>query len=216
MQKESTITDNERGIQPMQTQTQPTSTALQIPEPPIARFLFADTRLAPLWAIIRLYLGYEWFMAGWGKLTNPAGVWVGAKAGTAVAGFIQGALAKTSGDHPDVSGWYATFLQQVALPNAVLFSYLVTFGELLVGVALILGLLTGFAAFFGGFMNASYLFAGTVSINPLLLILAILIVLACRVAGYCGLDRWALPLLGVPGLPSTLFWPRATSAPSRP
>jgi thiosulfate dehydrogenase (quinone) large subunit len=94
-------------------------------------------------------------MAGWGKLTNPAGAWLGATAGTAVAGFIKGALAKTAGDHPDVSGWYATFLQQVALPNAAVFSYMVTFGEILVGVALILGLLTGVAAFFGGFMNAS-------------------------------------------------------------
>ena len=200
----------------MQMQTQVGSTTLQIAEPPIARFLFADTRLAPLWAIIRIYLGYEWLVAGWGKLTNPAGVWVGAKAGTAVAGFITGALAKTAGDHPDVSGWYAGFLQNVALPNAVVFSYLVTFGEILVGVALILGLLTGIAAFFGGFMNASYLFAGTVSTNPVLLLLAVLIVLAWRVAGYWGLDRWALPMLGVPSAPGTLFPPRATPAPVRP
>ncbi len=200
----------------MQTQAQSTSTTLQIPEPPIARFLFADTRLAPLWTIIRLYLGYEWLMAGWEKLTNPAGAWVGATAGTAISGFLKGALAKTAGDHPDVSGWYATFLQQVALPNAVVFSYLVTFGEILVGVALILGLLTGFAAFFGGFMNASYLFAGTVSTNPVLLLLAILIILAWRVAGYWGLDRWALPLLGVPGFPGTFFKSRPIPAPSRP
>jgi len=199
----------------MQTSAQPGSTALQIPEPPIARFLFADTRLAPLWTIIRLYLGYEWLTAGWGKLTDPAGVWVGAKAGTAVAGFITGALEKTAGDHPDVSGWYAAFLQQVALPNAVVFSYLVTWGEILVGVALILGLLTGIAAFFGGFMNASYLFAGTVSTNPVLLLLAILIILAWRVAGYWGLDR-ALPLLGVPSMPGTLFRRDTPAAPSRP
>jgi thiosulfate dehydrogenase (quinone) large subunit len=130
--------------------------------------------------------------------------------------LYPGALAKTAGDHPDVSGWYATFLQQVALPNAVIFSYLVTFSEILVGVALILGLLTGVAAFFGGFMNASYLFAGTVSTNPVLLLLAILLVLAWRVAGYWGLDRWALPMLGVPGAPGTLFRPRAILAPSRP
>ncbi|NTU85809.1 MAG: DoxX family membrane protein [Chloroflexales bacterium] len=188
----------------------------QIPEPALARLLFADPRLAPIWAIIRLYLGYEWLTAGWGKLTNPAGVWVGASAGAAVSGFIQGALAKTSGDHPDVSGWYAGFLQQVALPNAVLFSYLVTFGEILVGIALILGLFTGVAAFFGGFMNASYLFAGTVSTNPLLLLLALAIALAWRVAGYWGLDRWALPLLGVPGYPGALFRPRTAPAPTKP
>jgi thiosulfate dehydrogenase (quinone) large subunit len=201
----------------MQNQTHPRGTIVQIAEPPIAQFLFADTRLAPLWAILRLYLGYEWLAAGWGKLTNPAGVWVGAKAGAAVTGFIQGALEKTTGDHPDVSGWYAVFLQQVALPNAELFSYLVTFGEILVGVALMVGLLTGVAAFFGGFMNASYLFAGTVSTNPILLLLAFLIVLAWRVAGFWGIDRWALPMLGVPGYPGTLFQPAAPSvAPTRP
>lgn len=200
----------------MQTQTQARSTRLQIAEPPIARFLFADTRLAPLWTIIRLYLGYQWLTSGWGKLTNPAGVWVGAKAGTAITGFLTGALEKTGGNHPDVSGWYALFVQQVALPNAVVFSYMVTFGEILVGVALILGLLTGIAAFFGAFMNANFLFAGTVSTNPVLLLLAILIVLAWRVAGYWGLDRWALPLLGVPTAPGTLFPPRATPAPTRP
>jgi thiosulfate dehydrogenase (quinone) large subunit len=199
----------------MQAQTRTSPTVVQIPEPPIARFLFADTRLAPLWTIIRLYVGYEWLTAGWGKLTNPAGVWVGAKAGTAVTGFMQGALQKTGGDHPDVTGWYAWFLQNIALPNAVAFSYMVTFGEILVGIALILGLLTGIAAFFGGFMNASYLLAGTVSTNPFLFILATWLVLAWRVAGWWGLDRWALPLLGVPGAPGTLFQGHTTNEPGR-
>ncbi|GAA4021946.1 DoxX family membrane protein [Deinococcus rubellus] len=166
-------------------------------EPAISRFLFADPRLAPLWTLLRLYVGYEWLLAGWEKLTNPAGVWVGAKAGTAVSGFLQGALHKASGDHPDVSGWYATFLERVALPNAATFSYLVAYGEILVGLALILGLFTGLAAFFGGLMNASYLLAGTVSVNPLLFILATWLVLGWRVAGWWGLDRWVLPRFGV-------------------
>jgi thiosulfate dehydrogenase [quinone] large subunit len=115
-----------------------------------------------------------------------------------------------------VTGWYAWFLQNVALPNAVAFSYMVTFGEILVGIALILGLLTGIAAFFGGFMNASYLLAGTVSTNPFLFILATWLVLAWRVAGWWGLDRWALPLLGVPGAPGTLFQGRTTGEPAPP
>jgi thiosulfate dehydrogenase (quinone) large subunit len=177
---------------------------LEIPEPNISKFLFADTRLAPLWTLVRLYVGYEWLIAGWGKLTNPAGVWVGEKAGTAVTGFLNGALTKTDGAHPDVQGYSAWFLQNIALPNASLFSYLVTFGEIAVGIALIMGLFTGIAAFFGGFMNASYLLAGTVSTNPLLFILAMLLVLAWRTAGYWGLDRWVLPRIGVPGYPGPL------------
>lgn len=183
----------------------------EIPEPGLARLLFADTRLAPLWLVIRLYVGYEWLIAGWEKFSNPKGLWVGQAAGTAIKGFAAGALKKTSGDHPDVSGVYASFLQHVVLPNAALWSYMITFGEILVGLGLILGLFTGIAAFFGGFMNANYLLSGTVSSNPLLFILATWLVLAWRVAGYWGLDRWALPLIGVPGAPGSLFQRRKTT-----
>ncbi|THF70090.1 DoxX family protein [Deinococcus sp. Arct2-2] len=173
-----------------------------IPEPYLTQLLFANPRLALLWAILRVYVGYEWLTAGWGKVTNPAGIWVGEKAGTAVTGFLKGALAKTTGEHPDVPGWYAWFVQHVALPNATVFSYLVAYGEALVGIALIVGLFTGLAAFFGGVMNASYLLAGTLSTNPLLFILATWLVLGWRVAGYWGLDRWVLPKLGV-GMPTS-------------
>lgn len=187
-------------------------TTLEIPEPNIARFLFSDVRMAPLWTLVRLYVGYEWLIAGWGKATNPAGVWVGDKAGAAVTGFLTGALKKTSGDHPDVQGYYGWFIQHVALPNATFLSYAVTFGEIFVGVALILGLFTGIAAFFGGLMNTNYLMAGTVSSNPMLFVLATLLVLAWRTSGYWGLDRWLLPRIGVPGAPGTMLRPAESGA----
>ncbi len=44
--------------------------AAQIPVPPIAKFLFADTRMAWFWLIARLYVGYEWLTAGLEKLTG--------------------------------------------------------------------------------------------------------------------------------------------------
>ncbi|MBB6016056.1 DoxX family protein [Deinococcus sp. D7000] len=183
----------------------PTATPATLREPAISRVLFADPRLAPLWLILRLYVGYEWLSAGWGKITNPAGVWVGEKAGVAVSGFLNGAVAKSGGDHPDVAGWYAWFVENVALPNATVFSYMVAYGELLVGIALILGLFTGIAAFFGGFLNANFLLAGTVSSNPLLFILATWLVLGWRVAGWWGLDRWILPRFGVMEHPDTVL-----------
>jgi len=93
----------------------------------------------------------------------------------------------------------------VVAPNAALFSYLVILGETLVGIALVLGAFTGIAAFFGVFMNASFLFAGTAGANPLMALVAILIVLAWRVAGWWGLDRWILPAVGIPGAPAKLF-----------
>jgi thiosulfate dehydrogenase [quinone] large subunit len=176
---------------------------LQFSESPISRLLFGDVRLAPLWLVLRVYLGYEWFRAGWDKVFDDA--WVGANAGAAVTGFTEHALTLQEGAHPDVQGWYGAFLENVVIPNAGFFSYLVAFGEVLVGAALILGVFTGIAAFFGLLMNASYLLAGTVSTNPILLFLGLLILLAWRTAGWWGLDRWLLPLLGTPLRPGPVF-----------
>ncbi len=175
----------------------------QIPEPPISRFLFADTRLAIVYLLIRIYVGWEWLTAGYEKVTNP--MWVGPKAGVALNGFLIGAVKKATGAHPDVSGWYGAFVSGFALHHTVLFSYAVSFGEFFVGIGLILGIFTGIAAFFGAFMNMNYLFAGTISINPFLFLIELFIILAWRVAGWIGLDRFILPLLGTPWQPGKLF-----------
>jgi len=164
-------------------------------ENPVSMFLFNSTKSAWIWLIVRLYLGYTWFTAGLGKLGSEA--WTGSQAGAAIRGFVGGALAKAESG-ADVTGWYAAFLENFVLPQATLFSYLVVFGELAVGLGLIVGLLTGIAAFFGALMNVSFLFAGTLSSNPLLFILATWLVLAWKVAGWYGLDRWALLKLGTP------------------
>ncbi len=176
---------------------------IEIPEPKLSRLLFADTRLSWVWLLVRLYIGWEWINAGWEKLTNPA--WTGSAAGTAIKGFLNGALQKAAGAHPDVSGWYAAFVQNVALLHPVLFSHLVAYGEFAVGLALILGIFTGIAAFFGTFMNLNYLFAGTVSTNPLMLLLQLFLILAWRTAGWIGLDRYVLPALGTPWYAGELF-----------
>ena len=176
---------------------------VQVPEPPLSKFLFADTRMSWLWLVIRVYVGWQWLISGWEKATNP--IWMGPTAGGALKGFILGSLTKTGGAHPSVSSWYADFLKTTVLPNVNLFSSLVAVGELLVGIALIIGAFTGIAAFFGAFMNMNYLFAGTISVNPLLFLLELFLILAWRTAGYLGLDRFLLPLLGVPWSPGKLF-----------
>ncbi len=83
-------------------------------------------------------------------------------------------------------GWYSWFAP------------LVMAGELLVGVALILGILTEFAAAFGAFMNWNYIMAGAASTNAWLGLLALLLILGWKVAGWYGVDRWLLPRLGTP------------------
>lgn len=158
-----------------------------------------------LWLVVRLWLGYEWFTAGIEKAFGEgSAAWVGPKAGSAVAGFLKGAIAKSSlapgfdpvaNAHPAVQTWYAYLARDVFLPNATAFSYLVAYGEILVGVALILGVFTHFAALMGILMNLSYLFAGTTSTNPQMLVVGLVILLVGGVAvGYYGLDFFARPI----------------------
>ena len=152
------------------------------------QFFFFEKGSAIVWFFLRIYVGWQWFSAGWEKLGTSA--WTGSHAGAAISGFLNGALTETNGAHPDVMSWYAWFINHVALPNAFALSYLVTFGEIFVGLALILGIFTGLAAGFGVFMNFNYLMAGTVSINPWLLFLQLLIIKGRKVAGHLGLDRF--------------------------
>lgn len=179
-----------------------------IEDPPIAKFLFGDVRIAWIWLILRVYIGWEWLSAGWGKLHSAA--WTGSQAGAAISGFAKGALSETTGAHPNVQGWYAAFLQNTVLANPVLWSYLISWGEFLVGVALVLGIFTGIAAFFGSFMNVNYLLAGAVSTNPILFVIATWLVLAWKTAGWWGVDRWLLPALGTPWTPGKVFQEGAT------
>lgn len=158
----------------------------------LVHFITADTRSAPLWLLVRLYLGWEFVYAGYEKLLNP--VWFGTGAGAALTGFVQGALAKTVGAHPDVQMWYATFLQNTVLPHVNLWSNMVVLGEIAIGLGLIVGLFTATAAFFAFFMSFNFMLAGTVSLNPILVILGLSIVMGHRVAGHWGLDRYVAPL----------------------
>ncbi len=204
--------------------------ATQIPEPQIAKFLFADTRVAWVWLIVRVYVGWQWLVAGVEKLTGhnidlghwgdkPSTAWVfNSSAGTAMKGFAQGALAKSTGAHASVQGWYADFLKNWVIPNAGFWSFIITFGELAVGLGLIVGALTGIAAFFGVVMNFNYLLAGTVSTNPILGFLGIMLILAWRVAGYYGVDRYLLPVLGTPwtGTLTTESTPEKPTEPKQP
>ena len=70
---------------------------------------------------------------------------------------------------------------------------------------MILGLLTGIAAFVGAVMNFNYIFAGSAGVNPLYIIISLLLIMAWRVPVWYGLDRFVLPKLGTPWQRGTVF-----------
>ena len=141
-----------------------------------------------IFTIIRLYVAYEWITAGFNKVFGAnAEKWVGSQAGTAVTGFLQGALQK------DISWWYAGFIENIALPNATLFSYVIAWGELLAGIGIAIGFLTNIALLGTILMNTAYLMAGTISTNPQLLILEVILLWGGVATYYFGVDRIFLP-----------------------
>ncbi len=189
-----------------------------IPEGRVAAWLYGSTAAAWIWLVVRLYLGYEWINAGWPKLFgSERSAWTGN--GSAVKGYLEYASSQLSkGDHPAVAyGWYKSFLDWVVSSGAYhSVAWIVAVGEVAVGILLILGAFTGIAAFFGVVMNFNYMFAGSAGVNPLFAILGIFLVLAWRNAGYFGLDRWLLPLLGTPTQPGTLFRGQPEARPEHP
>jgi thiosulfate dehydrogenase (quinone) large subunit len=173
-------------------------------DPPFITALFNSTRWSWLWLIARLYIGWSWLESGWGKLQNPA--WT--DGGQALRGFWERAVAIPEAPaRPLIAfDWYRSFLQSMLAAEAYTwFSWVIILGEILVGIALILGLFVGIAAFFGAFLNWNFMMAGTASTNPVMFTITILLILAWKVAGYWGLDRWVLPALGTPWRPGKLF-----------
>jgi thiosulfate dehydrogenase [quinone] large subunit len=148
-----------------------------------------------LWAVARICVGWVFLQASLEKIGAPE--WTGAQAGAAVRGFLGYAASPqmTGGPHPNVLSPYAWLDTHVLLPHAVALSYMVTCGEFLIGVALILGLATRVAALGGAFLNIMYLLSGAAGPNVPMLPIELSIVLVGTTAGLIGLDTALLPYL---------------------
>jgi thiosulfate dehydrogenase [quinone] large subunit len=169
---------------------------IQIQDPPLTRTIFSDARTAWVWAILRIWLGYNWIDAALHKIGVPA--WT--ETGAALKGFWSAAVViPTEGRPPITFSWYRSFIQFLLDAEAYTwFGKLVAYGELLVGIALVIGAFTGFAAFFAGFMNWNFMMAGTASSNPLLFIIALGLIMAWKVSGLVGADFFLLRWVGTP------------------
>jgi thiosulfate dehydrogenase [quinone] large subunit len=176
----------------------------QVEDPVAWHLLMGNVFLALFWLPVRFFVGRDWISAGWHKVVDPE--WT--QTGVALQSYWERAVAIPEGGRPPITyDWFRQFLQYM-LDNGwyTWFAKVVAWGEVLVGLGLIVGALVGLAAFFGTVMNFSFMLAGSASTNPVLFGLAVFLVLAWKVAGFWGLDRWLLPLLGTP-------WQRGPLAP---
>lgn len=79
-----------------------------------------------LLAAIQAIIGWEWLMSGSDKLLS----------GTFPQGLAE-TLAGMMKDNPD--GWYVAFLQNVVLPQSVLYGYIIEWTEMTIGIILLGG-----------------------------------------------------------------------------
>ena len=189
-----------------------------VADPPIARFLFSDIRMAPVWLLVRLYVGWAWLDAGLHKLQDTGAATNYIYDGAGILAFWQRIAAVPAPPAKPVItyDWYRGFIQFLIDAHAQgVMGKVIAFGETAVGLGLIFGAFVGIAAVSGAFMNLNFMLAGSASTNPVLLLLGFLLVLAWKTAGYIGLDRYLLPLLGTPWKTPKVEFPGTVRAPAR-
>lgn len=173
-----------------------TRTGRLVEDPPLARFLFSDTRAAVIWLAVRIALGMVWLDAAFRKLGNAD--WM--ETGNALRAFWLKAVEVPAAGSPQITyDWYRNFIQSLLDAQAYTwFAKLIAYSELLIAVALMLGTFVGIAAFLGAFLNWNFIMVGSAGTNGLLGAAAVLLVLAWKIAGYYGLDFYLLNWLGTP------------------
>ncbi len=94
--------------------------------------------------LLRVYTGVFFLVHGFGKLRRD-------DFADGLANFLNSQLESSF-------GFYRPFIESVVLPNNTLFAFLVAWGEFAVGIGLILGLATRYAAIVGAVMVANFWF----------------------------------------------------------
>ncbi len=135
-------------------------------------------KLWPIFAL-RVYTGIFFAWHGFGKISR--------------GNFQQGLEGFLNSRLESSFGFYRPFIESVVLPNKALFATLVAWGELAVGIAMIVGLATRYAAVAGALLVANFWFAKGEGIlagtNHDVVWLVIFIVLGLIPAGkFAGLD----------------------------
>jgi uncharacterized membrane protein YphA (DoxX/SURF4 family) len=151
-----------------------------------------------LWIVLlRLVVGGWFLKAVWTKLTLEY-LWdvIPYPAVTSrFLGFHPKRVQEFAAGNP--VGWYKEFLETTVLPNAALFATLQAYGEVAVGLGLVLGLLTGLTALVGLFMSLNFGLAtqwmtfGQQGFH-VLLVTSMLIFFCARAGRLAGVDGWVL------------------------
>ena len=155
--------------------------------------------LAPAYgvALLRVVVGAWFLKAVWTKLTVAylAGVLPYPAPAARFVAFHPKRVAEFAAGNP--VEWYRAFLENTVLPHTKLFATLQTYGEVAVGIGLVLGLFTGLTALVGLLLTLNYgLATQWMSFGQqgfhVLLITSMVIFLGVRAGRVLGVDAWIL------------------------
>ena len=93
--------------------------------------------------VLRVWIGLTWLRAGWNKLSAEGG-WTDT-------------LLRSIERSGEPNRFYEPFLNHIVLPHPAMFASLVSWGEFLVGVSLLLGTASRFGAGVGMFLSLNYM-----------------------------------------------------------
>ncbi|WP_016913158.1 DoxX family protein [Mammaliicoccus vitulinus] len=113
--------------------------------------------------IVRLISGFIILMQGYEKITG---------------GFSLEGLTKVIAQNEDSPTWYKQFFEHIIAPYTTIWEWVIPLGEIMIGLALILGFLQYYAALFGIFIMINYILADMIFTYPMQLIGFIIIALS--------------------------------------
>jgi len=107
---------------------------------------FRTAKIIRHWPIVllRVFTGVFFTYNGFGKIAR--------------GGFENSVERIVTSQFDKSFGFFRPFLESVVLPNKVIFAMVVSWGELLIGIALIIGLATRYASAAGALMVACFWF----------------------------------------------------------
>jgi thiosulfate dehydrogenase (quinone) large subunit len=150
--------------------------------------------LRGLLAFLRIYLGVILFITVLGKLTRDTPF------ATEMLGFLNGVVRR--GALP----WYAAFIQQVVVPHASLFSYLIMTGELFAAISLLTGTVTRLGTLVAMSLFLNYMLAkGRVFWSPDSQDAAVFFIALVVFLGHAG-RVWGVDALLARRWPRTWLW----------
>lgn len=143
-----------------------------------------NDKIAIFWNILRVLIGWQWLVSGYHKIGSFD-----------ATGFIKDSINLVSTPNAAVLDWYAAFLEYFVLDYISIFNFLVSWGEFLIGLGLILGLFTKVALLAAAFMNLNFMLAGATYINPILYTIEIILLMMGSATYRFGIDYFMIPKL---------------------